>query len=964
MSKMRRISGISILAVFLLATFGAVGASAQVARQTNTAADPLAELSSCVSSGGALHALFLIDTSGSLGGPGGTDPTNQRVVAAQAALSSLAALGSAGSITPEKPVVEVKLAEFSENYGTVTEWQPLNNQTLSGIQQSADGFADLNNGLDTDFTSAIIGARDDLAEHAKASSRPDGPRPCQVLMLFTDGKYDIENRVGDFAARADETKVWAPTLPLGRGDNFKEAMRVGRDDLCLPNGEVDVMRVQGVTTIVIALSLKIEEKDQNWIRSLAEGSAGTENCGDPAKARGAYLAADDLGALIGVFNTTANTIAGGTTIPGAESVTVCPLEPCDAGSRTFTADPVMSRISVLADFGKTPGTLDVNAPGQAVVQITTATPTTTIGSAKVTTQFLNSTVASVNISFPAGTTDWQGEWKLSLHSQTGGGAGRLQLFAYTDLKSEFVGEPDFGFELGKPSTIGFKVASSNGGSVDTQLGRSTKSISASVIDPNSGNSINIPLTTSGTNEWSGEWTTPEDWRTSATNLSSELAITTAGGLKLAPVQTRTAVEIKKPASYPQLVTTRLDMGDVEGKGTASGSIEVIGGDVDGSISLANPTLEIKPREFDDVSLKWVDVDKIPVPAGKTVEIQVSYKLSKSADGLVAGVIPATLESSDRLDRPLNTDIAFGFTTKYSVSGSKQFGYFLILLIAAILIPLTLMWIANWKDARFTDRDGLRALRLPVIVHADGSISRRGPDGAAAGPLQASPDEWMNVGDAGRLRTFDWSGYTFKASVPRFPIGDPYGVVIGSAPCIGSAGTHKRGAKVALTLVNDWVFSLHGESMAPSTPTESPEWGAAAESDTASANTPDVTGEILIFAMSGSEEGRLERLAVDQSAGVANLAQGLAEKIRKAKPDTAPASDAVRSPEYASSAGGDYDAGVNLDWDKPASGSSSPSDYSTDWSSSSGSPAPTPPASSPPSAPSSPPSDSDYQIPDY
>lgn len=957
MSKMRRISGVSILAVFLLGIFGAVGASAQVARQTTATADPLAELSSCVSSGGQLQALFLIDTSGSLGGPDGTDPTNQRVVAAQAALSSLAALGSAGSTTSGKPVVEVKLAAFSENYVAVAEWQPLNNQTLSGIQQSADGFADMNKGLDTDFTSAIIGARADLAKRAKASSSPDGASSCQVLLLFTDGKYDIENRVNGLAEQADDVKDWAPELPLGRGDNFEKAMQVGKDKLCEPTREVDAMRVQGVTTIVIALSLKIREEDQNFIRSLAVGSAGTEKCGDPAKARGAYLAADDLGALIGVFNTTANTIAGGTAIPGAESVTVCPLEPCDAGSRTFTADPVMSRISVLADFGRTPGTLDVKAPGQAVVQVTSATPATTIGSAKVTTQFLNSTVASVDISFPAGTTDWQGEWKLSLHSQTGGDAGRLQLFAYTDLKSEFVGVPRF--DLGEASTIGFKVISSNGGSVDTQLGRSTKSISASVIDPNSGKSINIPLTTSGTNEWSGEWTTPEEWRTSSTNLSSELAITTAGGLKLAPVQTRTAVDIKKPASYPQLVTTRLDMGNVEGKGTAKGSIEVIGGDVDGFISLAKPELEIAPREFDDGSLKWDDLDKVPVPAGKTVVIQVSYKLSKSADGLVAGVIPATLESSDRLDRPLKTDIAFGFTTKYSVSGSKQFGYFLILLIAAILIPLTLMWIANWKDARFTDRDGLRALRLPVIVHADGSISRRGPDGTAAGPLQASPDEWMNVGDAGRLRTLDWLGYTFKASVPRFPIGDPYGVVIGSAPCIGSAGTHKRGAKVALTLVNDWVFSLHGESMAASTPTESPEWGAAAESDTASVSTPDVMGEILIFAMSGSEEGRLERLAVDQSAGVANLAQGLAEKIRNAKPVAALASDAVRSPEYASSVGGDYDAGVNLDWDKPASGSSSSSDYSTDWSSS---PAPTPPA--PPSAPSSPSSDSDYQIPDY
>jgi hypothetical protein len=363
------------------------------------------------------------------------------------------------------------------------------------------------------------------------------------------------------------------------------------------------------------------------------------------------------------------------------------------------------------------------------------------------------------------------------------------------------------------------------------------------------------------------------------------------------------------------------MGSVEGKGTAKGFIEITGGEVDGSVFLDDPTFTLVPREFEDVTPVWEGSnDPIDIPAGRKVSVEVRFDLPKSADGTVRGNIPVTLSSSDRADKPLFTDLPLQFDTIYSVDGMKQVFYFFLLLLAGMLIPLTLMWIGNWKQARFQDRDRLRGTRIPVVIRPDGSISRRAEDGSAQGPIQTSPDDWKNMGNAGQLRAFEWSGLKFQASVPKFPIGEPYGMIsapgthlVGSGT--GGAGRVGSSAVVELTLVDTWVFIYHGESQATAA-TTSDEWGGGSvemnQSESSNSQTT-ISGEIIVFAIVGGEESRVERLVVSQTDGIAAAAQKLAETVRAHAP---------KPERLVAAGGGNASASTSdwgsLDWDQPSS----------------------------------------------
>ena len=945
----------------LLLLFGVVVSSGQLAGgQTASqssavttqasAKDPLADLSSCVQAGAPLQVLFLVDTSASLPK---TDPKDQRVTAAKAAMASLAAFGSTNASLPDS--VEVQIAAFSDVYAVVTPWVSLNQGSVVGVQGSLETFADRDDGIDTDFATALVAARADLVRQAKVKPGPDGVAPCQLLLLFTDGKFDIEPRTGRYSSRSGDRKEWAPDVDLSSPDNKLTIEKIGRDVLCAKNGEADVLRVDGVTTVVIALSPDIKPEDQDFISSIAVGSTGAASCGD-VPARGSYLAASDIGSLIGIFNSSANRVAGGTQLPGNELVSVCAGAPCPQGTRTFTSSIAMSRISVLADFGSTSGKLVLQGPSGSPVEISPTSISTTASGAKVVPSWIAPAVLSLDIQFPNSSTEWVGQWSLSLVADSAAQGGHLQMFAYTDLRSEFVGEARF--DLGETSPVKFKVVSTSGRDVTKATAGSDVSLKATVIGSPDAAPTEIPLTRGADGTWSGSYFVPDTTRVSEVVLKSDLRLTTSTGLSMVPVDTRTQVKVKKPASYPQITSESLDMGSVEGKGTAKGFIEITGGDVDGSVFLDDPTFTLVPREFEDVIPVWTGSnDPIEIPAGSRARVEVTFKLPKSADGTVRGNIPVTLSSSDRPDKPLFTDLPLQFDTIYSVDGLKQVSYFFLLLVAGILIPLTLMWIGNWKQARFQDRDRLRGTRIPVVIHPDGSISRRGEDGSAQGPIQASPDDWKNMGNAGRLRSFEWSGLKFQASAPKFPIGEPYGMI--SAPGThlvgsGTGASGRRGASavVELTLVDTWVFVFHGESQLASEAT-SDEWGRGSV-EVNQSEPPNsqmtIAGEIIVFAMVGGEESRLERLAVSQTDGIAAAAQKLAETVRA----HAPKPDRLVTAGVGSASPSASDWG-SLDWDQPSS-SGRGSVTVENWDA----PSSSTPAKPPSSAPSS---SSDWSIPD-
>ena len=153
----RSVVGLIALVVVLVISTVSPSASSLAAPAKNQ--DPIGDLASCVRSTGLLEALFLFDTSGSLVD---TDPKNRRIVAANAALTALADLAGSGKSSPIS--VDVRLAQFSVDYVPAAEWQSLNENSLASVRESVANVAARKDGIDTDFTNALSGARNDLAE--------------------------------------------------------------------------------------------------------------------------------------------------------------------------------------------------------------------------------------------------------------------------------------------------------------------------------------------------------------------------------------------------------------------------------------------------------------------------------------------------------------------------------------------------------------------------------------------------------------------------------------------------------------------------------------------------------------------------------------------------------------------------------------------------------------------------------
>ena len=137
-----------------------------------SALDPaFANLQECVAGRGHLLAVFLIDESGSLSGPNGTDPEDRRVGGLATAVDSLRVVAN-GPEGVQSPNVEVLLAGFS---GSFTDrsggWRSLAGPADAELAADTDAFRDFDQGANTDYEAALAGARTPLPL-ARPNSRP------------------------------------------------------------------------------------------------------------------------------------------------------------------------------------------------------------------------------------------------------------------------------------------------------------------------------------------------------------------------------------------------------------------------------------------------------------------------------------------------------------------------------------------------------------------------------------------------------------------------------------------------------------------------------------------------------------------------------------------------------------------------------------------------------------------------
>ena len=443
--KVGLFSGLSFLVTGWFSPFGEMASGAATGPIAATTTNPLQTIGNCVQLNGRLAVVFLVDESGSLGyqsdGLPPTDPTNTRVGAIQAALTGLNELADGEG----RAQVDVEMTGFSYGATQRQPWTALNDGTLPGILGAASGFAQRNNGFETDYYSGLTTAKAELDQQAIAMN-PTGSSPvCKMLVWITDGRMEIDNRTNQGEINSyGSTVPWAPNISLKSsqpGINVA-ATDQARSLLCSPGGVVDQMRNDGVFSAVVPLDYEgnIAPSDLDFLGAVAKGQDGGVTCGTPgplAEASGTLTPANDEGELIGGFYS-----ASVQTPPTLNSTTgVCSpaAGTCPSGTKTFRLDPTLGNFSLLAEPQAADLDVAIAGPDGQSLPLSRGVPgAATVSGALLKWTWFTPTVLLVTGTLPAATSAWNGTWSLTFIDPTGTNASAVNsvsIYLFGDLEA-------------------------------------------------------------------------------------------------------------------------------------------------------------------------------------------------------------------------------------------------------------------------------------------------------------------------------------------------------------------------------------------------------------------------------------------------------------------------------------------------------------------------------------------------
>ena len=184
---------------------------------------------------------------------------------------------------------------------------------------------------DTDYWTALEGARQDLADH--------DPGGCSAIAWLSDGAFDLDVRDTSAAAKQfGEDKPYARGVSLTDESGVSRAEQAGRQDLCRPTGLADQLRSSGITLLGIGLSKG--DADFTLMRRITQGggqgaaAAGLESCGDVGAPAGSFYPVSDIDSLLLAFDAIS---APGSAV-SSRSSRICQGSVCQEGETSFVLD--------------------------------------------------------------------------------------------------------------------------------------------------------------------------------------------------------------------------------------------------------------------------------------------------------------------------------------------------------------------------------------------------------------------------------------------------------------------------------------------------------------------------------------------------------------------------------------------------------------------------------------------------
>ena len=887
--------GVALLVLAAPLTASARGVQADPTTTTTAPVDPnapdasgvkggeaISDLADCIQGSKHLAVVFLIDQSGSLGK---SDPDNTRVDAAKAALDSLVSLTQ--GTKEEQAQVDATFGAFSNTYYPVRPWTVVNARTQPAMERTIEAFKKRNQGTDTDFVTALTGARKALADHSAEVTATGQPEPCKAIVLFTDGQYDIGVRDPSNVDRLGSTKPYAPGADLNTSKGAALAELAGRSELCKEGGLADGLRDDDITLLSIALTGTVTAKEQDFLTAASTGQSNGLTCGRPTdRAPGAYVAANNVGALVARFDEIATRVAGGTVVKGAGApLVLCGDDDCPGGTRRIQIDRSVRRLRLLAIAPKPGMSVEIISPtGSDTI---TAAGSSTVGAAPVRARAIAGRGFGIDIdrpTSPAGSAAWQGTWKVVLHDTSGTQVGQRVTFAhylFTDVGIQFAKGKLPVLTRGKKAAVAATLVIPKGS--DTKLRKA--SVVLRLDDRLNSKSTSFPLVGSPNGPFAGTVEVPASYQSNSYDATLELHGATTTGAVVEARSSPQSIVVQRPDGAIQFAPAALVMPTLEGTGATPADLIVFGGTKDGCVWFGPSQTRTAPQEAGDLTVSYdgkntVDEKScISVPAEATVYVTVEVSPAHRATGAVRGQIEVH-EKTDGAKATV-TDIGYQLDMAAGIDQARRLLLAVGLLLGGLLLPLLLLIVINSITARFQDLTAVQGAVVPIRLEGD-RIWRNDRGRWSGFFLQDS--DFQSLAEAGDARRFTFGGIIFRARPSR----NPFGASLAMAAPEGGAERLKGGVgsrvELDLGLSGSWLFMLDPDR-------------------TRAQNRDNVAeGTLIAFIAQGEVAPQIARMNPDIDRRLPSIAAGLASIVRLATPKPAKAAKPAKGTKAARSQG--------------------------------------------------------------
>ncbi|WP_146197138.1 VWA domain-containing protein [Serinibacter arcticus] len=796
MTRWQRLRGATTtLALGTLVAGAFVAMTPATASAEPTEGGALGDFGACLGSAGAGDVLVLVDASGSLAE---TDPENDRVSAATYLVERMAATAAKAGFT-----IDAAVAEFSSSLDLIHDWTPLDPAGTERVSTAVASLSESNTGRDTDYWTALEGARAVMADRTSALGGGDR---CQAVVWFSDGAFEIEP---GRERRGDGAPPYAAGIDLGTADGLQEASDAAAVDLCRPGGVADQLRSSEVKLFAVGLSPDGSAEPFDLMSGLATGvSAGGVACGAvTSPTPGEFFLASNIDDLIFAFDRFA---APGES-PLSSEAGICQGQVCAELRHTFVLDDSITSVDILAASGIDGVEVYLQPPGGDPVMLPREATSQPIAGAASTSEWVADRTVAVEMLRSA--EGWTGQWGLIFVDPTGTSADQLsraQIRVASDLRPTWTAPSDAVVHVGEVlagTTVG--LATADGTPVDPAGLLGPTSVTARLVAPDGSETVVLenaspdqlgqPLDLDLTAVSPGRATVRLDLqvRTADATLPDG---SVAPGTDLTPVRVDVPLYLAPPVDIPVVATT-LSFGTAEGPMDATRTVPITGA---GCVWLdpASTAVVGSPSTVGEVAVGSEHVSpETCLEADGEAGLPLSLTTAEAGNGSVNGAVVVMAAPVGEPDRAVATEVTFSGDMRRPLNRPLTLAVFLAALALGPAIPLALLWVLKARGARIPRR-GLHAQRYRVTV--DESGVRR--DGAA---LAFGSRELVELVPRSGARVVEAAGVRLRPRTGWSPFGAP-DVTVEAPGLIGVTSSHPSpGKRIVLPLAvhNTWILLI-------------------------------------------------------------------------------------------------------------------------------------------------------------